>query len=113
MASVAAVLFVGCGKATSTDGSAANATQAEALRKEIASLKTKLANAQSRLDSLRDQLNGVDAPGVAVGLSAPEIIEELMEIKVSSENRRSIQRRIYYLLESLYEQGEAAVPHIR
>ncbi len=113
MVSVAAVLFVGCGKATSTDGSAANATQAEALRKEIASLKTKLANAQSRLDSLRDQLNGVDAPGVAVGLSAPEIIEELMEIKVSSENRRSIQRRIDYLLESLYEQGEAAVPHIR
>ena len=113
MLSVAAVLFVGCGKATSTDGSAANATQAEALRKEIASLKTKLANAQSRLDSLRDQLNGVDAPSVADGLSAPEIIEELMEIKVSSENRRSIQRRIDYLLESLYEQGEAAVPHIR
>jgi hypothetical protein len=113
MLSVAAVLFVGCGKATSTDGSAANATQAEALRKEIASLKTKLANAQSRLDSLRDQLNGVDAPSVADGLSAPEIIEELMEIKVSSENRRSIQRRIDYLLESLYGQGEAAVPHIR
>ena len=113
MVSVAAVLFVGCGKATSTDGSAANATQAEALRKEIASLKTKLANAQSRLDSHRDQLNGVDAPSVADGLSAPEIIEELMEIKVSSENRRSIQRRIHYLLENLYEQGEAAVPHIR
>ena len=113
MLSVAAVLFVGCGKATSTDGSAANATQAEALRKEIASLKTKLANAQSRLDSLRDQLNGVDAPSVADGLSAPEIIEELMEIKVSTENRRSIQRRIDYLLESLYGQGEAAVPHIR
>ena len=43
MLSVAAVLFAGCGKATSTDDSAANATQAEALRKEIASLKTKLA----------------------------------------------------------------------
>ena len=113
MVSLAAVLFVGCGKATSTDGSAANATQAEALRKEIASLKTKMANAQSRLDSLRDQLNGVDAPSDADGLSAPEIIEELMEIKVSSENRRSIQRRIDYLLESLYGQGEAAVPHIR
>ena len=49
MISVSAVLFVGCGKAPSTDGSAANAIQAEALRKEVDSLKAKLANAQSRL----------------------------------------------------------------
>ena len=32
MISVSAVLFVGCGKAPSTDGAAANAIQAEALR---------------------------------------------------------------------------------
>ena len=33
MISVSAVLFIGCGKAPSTDGPAANAIQAEVLRK--------------------------------------------------------------------------------
>ena len=62
MISVSAVLFVGCGKAPSTDGSAANAIQAEALRKEVDSLKAKLANAQSRLESLLEQINDGGAP---------------------------------------------------
>ena len=113
MISVSAVLFVGCGKAPSTDGSAANAIQAEALRKEVDSLKTKLANAQSRLDSLREQINDSGVPLSNGGMSVPEILDELIEIKLSSKNRRSVQRRLSYLFESLALQGDAAVPLIR
>ena len=113
MISVSAVLFVGCGKAPSTDGSAANAIQAEALRKEVASLKIKLANAQSRLDSLREQINGGGAPLTTGGMSVPEILDELIDIKLGSKNRRRVQRRLSYLFESLALQGDAAVPLIR
>ena len=113
MISVSAVLFVGCGKAPSTDGSAANAIQAEALRKEVDSLKAKLANAQSRLESLREQINDGGVPLSNGGMSVPEILDELIEIKLSSKNRLRVQRRLSYLFESLALQGDAAVPLIR
>ena len=113
MIAVSAVLFIGCGEAPSTDGPAANAIQAEVLRKEVASLKIKLANAQSRLDSLRDQINDGGAPLTAGLMSVPEILDELIEIKLGSKNRRSVQRRLSYLFESLALQGDAAVPLIR
>jgi len=113
MISVSAVLFIGCGKAPSTDAPAANAIQAEALRKEVASLKIKLANAQSRLDSLRDQINDGGAPLTNGLMSVPEILDELIEIKLVSKNRSSVQRRLSYLFESLALQGNAAVPLIR
>ncbi len=113
MISVSAVLFIGCGKAPSTDAPAVNAIQVEALRKEVASLKIKLANAQSRLDSLREQINGGGASLSNGGMSVPEILDELIDIKLSSKNRRSVQRRLSYLFESLALQGDAAVPLIR
>ena len=113
MIAVSAVLFIGCGEAPSTDGPAANAIQAEVLRKEVASLKIKLANAQLRLDSLRDQMNDGGAPLTAGLMSVPEILDELIEIKLGSKNRRSVQRRLSYLFESLALQGDAAVPLIR
>ena len=113
MISVSAVLFIGCGKAPPTDGPAANAIQAEVLRKEVDSLKIKLANAQSRLDSLRDQINDGGAPLTTGLMSVPEILDELIEIKLGSKNRRSVQRRLSYLFESLALQGDAAVPLIR
>ena len=113
MISVSAVLFIGCGKAPSTDAPAANAIQTEVLRKEVASLKIKLANAQSRLDSFREQINGGGAPLTTGGMSVPEILDELIEIKLSSKNRRRVQRRLSYLFESLALQGDAAVPLIR
>lgn len=108
----ATILFVGCGKAP-TDGSATEAGQVEALRKEAASLKSKLASAQSHIDSLRSELNSGDAQDVSGGLSTPDILDELMEIKLTSGNRQKIQRRINFLFESLSEKGETAVPHIR
>lgn len=43
----------------------------------------------------------------------PEILDELIEIKLSSKNRRRVQRRLSYLFESLALQGDAAVPLIR
>ncbi|SVE26530.1 uncharacterized protein METZ01_LOCUS479384, partial [marine metagenome] len=113
MISVSAVLYVGCGKAPSTDAPAANAIRTEALRKEVASLKIKLANAQSRLESLREQINGGGAPLATGGMSVPEILDELMETRLDSKNRSRIQRRLSYLFESLALQGDAAVPLIR
>ena len=113
MISVSAVLFIGCGKAPSTDDPAANTIQAEVLRKEVASLKIKLENAQLRLDSLRDQINDGGAPLTNGLMSVPEILDELIEIKLVSKNRSSVQRRLSYLFESLALQGNAAVPLIR
>jgi hypothetical protein len=83
------------------------------LRKEVASLKIKLENAQLRLDSLRDQINDGGAPLTNGLMSVPEILDELIEIKLVSKNRSSVQRRLSYLFESLALQGNAAVPLIR
>ena len=109
---VPAILFVGCGKAP-IDHSSTEANQVKALRKEAASLKSKLASAQAAIDSLRLELNSTVTPSDYRGLSATNIIDELMEIKLTSGNRGRIQRRINFLFESLSQQGEVAVPHIR
>ena len=105
-------LTTGCGQAPS-GSSTANAGQLEALEKERDSLKAKLATAQSRIGDLRAQLNSGGPTVVDSGLSAPDIIEELMQIKMTTADRRAVQRRINFLLESLVEQGDASVPHIR
>jgi hypothetical protein len=46
-------------------------------------------------------------------MAVPEILGELIEIKLVSKNRSSVQRRLSYLFESLALQGDAAVPLIR
>ncbi len=111
--SAAMILTVGCGQAPDTGESSENPANAEALQKENASLKKQLGDARSRIDSLRAQLNGASAPVVDGGLSAEEIIDELMNVKLTSKNRRSVERRVQFLFESLIQQGDAAVPHIR
>jgi hypothetical protein len=108
----AIILMVGCGRAPIGDPSV-DTDQIETLRKEAASLKSKLASTQSHIDNLRLELNNGDAQDVSGGLSAPDILDELMEIKLTSGNRGRIQRRINFLFESLSQQGEVAVPHIR
>jgi len=111
--SAAMILTVGCGQAPDTGESSENSANAEALQKENASLKKQLADTRSRIDSLRAQLNGASAPVVDGGLSAEEIIDELMNVKLTSKNRRAAERRVQFLFESLIQQGDAAVPHIR
>ena len=113
LAWAALVLSVGCGQAPPAVDPGADASRAEALRKEVASLKAKLAKAQSRLDSLRDQLDSGDAALAEGGLSVPEILEELTKTSLTSKNRKQAQRRLNYLFESLALQGDAAVPLIR
>jgi len=107
-----AVLIAGCGEVP-TDNTSADAAQVESLKREAASLKSKLASAKERLESLRLELNSTTAPGDSGMLSAKNILDELVETNMTSGNSRKIQRRIDFLLESLLEQGEAAVPHIR
>lgn len=109
----AVILVVGCGQAPGSGESSANSANAEALQKENASLKKQLVDARSRIDSLRAQLNGADAPVVDGGMSAEEIIDELMNVKLTTKNRRAAERRVQFLFESLIQQGDAAVPHIR
>ncbi len=111
--SAAMIVTVGCGQAPDTGESSENSANAEALQKENASLKKQLADTRSRIDSLRAQLNGASAPVVDGGLSAEEIIDELMNVKLTSKNRRAAERRVQFLFESLIQQGDAAVPHIR
>jgi len=111
--SAAMILTVGCGQAPDTGESSENSANAEALQKENASLKKQLADTRSRIDSMRAQLNGASAPVVDGGLSAEEIIDELMNVKLTSKNRRAAERRVQFLFESLIQQGDAAVPHIR
>ena len=50
---------------------------------------------------------------VAVGPSADEILDELTNLKMTSANKKAMQRRISFLLESLKERGDASVPVIR
>ena len=59
-----AILFVSCGKAP-IDDSSTEANQIEALRKQAASLKSKLASTQSHIDNLRLELNNGDAQDVS------------------------------------------------
>ena len=83
------------------------------LERQIELQKSRLAKAKSRIAELQIEL-GPDAELVVQGgyRSAPEIIEELMELKMTAA-RRVNQRRLGFLFESLAEQGDAAVPHIR
>ena len=107
------VFPVGCGEAPPAVDSNANTARAEALRKEISSLNAKLDSAQSRVDRLRDQIDSGEAPPAEGGLSVPEILDELMRFRLTSNNRNKEQRRLNYLFESLVLQGDAAVPLIR
>ena len=83
------------------------------LERQIELQKSRLAKAKSRIAELQIEL-GPDAELVVQGgyRSAPEIIEELMELKMTAA-RRVNQRRLGFLFESLVEQGDTAVPHIR
>ena len=83
------------------------------LERQIELQKIRLAKAKSRIAELQIEL-GPDAELVVQGgyRSAPEIIEELMELKMIAA-RRVNQRRLGFLFESLAEQGDTAVPHIR
>lgn len=104
---------VGCSRAPATGDPSAAAGDVEALEREAASLKSQLADTRSRIDDLRLELNSGGSTAVTGNLSTPEIIGELLEIKLTSGNRRAVQRRMGYLFESLAGRGDAAVPHIR
>ena len=104
-------LVVGCGQAPGS-GNSDDAAKIDALEQQNEKLKASLAKAQKRIGDLLADRGGTTTV-VQAGLSVPEILDELREIKMTSENKSSVQRRINFLLESLVEQGDASVPHIR
>jgi len=109
----ALVFCAGCGQTPPTADPKADLARAEALKKEIASLKIKLANANSRLKSLQEQIDSGQTPPLTGGMSVSEILDELMQTSMSSTNRSRVRRRLSYLFESLALEGDAAVPLIR
>ncbi len=107
------LLLTACGQApqesiSNTDAEIAN------LERQIESLKDRLAKVKSRIAELQIELGVGGEPVVQGGYrSAPEIIEELMGLKMTAANRRAVQRRLSFLFESLAKQGDTAIPHIR
>ena len=107
------LLLIACGQTpqdsiSNTDAEIAN------LERQIESLKGRLAKVKSRIAELQIELGAGGEPVVQGGYrSAPEIIEELMGLKMTAANRRAVQRKLSFLFESLAEQGDAAIPDIR
>ena len=102
---------VGCGQAPNSQDSA-DASKMEALEKQNELLKASLKKRQEDLDEARaDNLGSTTV--VAAGPSADEILDELTNLKMTSTNKKAMQRRISFLLESLKERGDASVPVIR
>ena len=110
---MALAMLLGCGQSPSKHAVVDHANEVDALKKQVEATKAQLGDLQSQIDDLMLDL-GSDAGPVVVGvyLSVSEIIEELMELKITSSNRRSARRRLDFLLESIAGQGKDAVPHI-
>ena len=110
---LAVAMLLGCGQPSGEDAVADHAAEADDLRKQVAAKKADLDDVNSEINELLLEL-GSDAGPSVVGSyrSVPEIIEELMELKINSSNRRSARRRLGFLFESIAGQGKDAVPHI-
>jgi len=108
-----AAMMLGCGQSPNKNATSDHAAEAARLEREVAALNTRLSDANSQVEELLIELGSDAGPAVAGAYrSVPEIIDELMELKITSSNRRTARRRLGFLLESIAEQGEDAVPHI-
>ena len=86
---LAVAMLLGCGQPSGEDAVADHAAEADDLRKQVAAKKADLDDVNSEINELLLEL-GSDAGPSVVGSyrSVPEIIEELMELKNNSSNRR-------------------------
>jgi len=108
-----ATLLIGCGQSSMDTPAVDHSAEVADLERHISELNRRLEKSRLQVIELSVELGREAGPAVVGGYrSAPEIIEELMELKITSTNRNQERRRIGFLLESLAEQGEAAVPHI-
>ena len=106
-------LAIGCGQSSVDSTAVDHAAEVADLDRQVSELNRRLDESRLRVRELSIELGADAGPAVVGGYrSAPEIIEELMELKITSTNRNQARRRLGFLLESLAEQGEAAVPHI-
>lgn len=110
---MAAGFLSGCGQPP-VETSGTDPQRLQLLETEISQLRQQLDRARRQVDELEAELAGTPQAVVQEsGRSTQEILDELKEIKMTGENRRSVQRRINFLLESLMEKGPATVPSIR
>ena len=108
-----AAMMLGCGQSPNKNATIDHAAEAARLEREVAALNARLSDANSQVEELLIELGSDAGPAVAGAYrSVPEIIDELMELKITSSNRRTARRRLGFLLESITEQGEDAVPRI-
>ena len=106
-------LLIACGQAPQKNTSNRN-VEITNLERQIESLKSRLAKLKPRIAELQIELGAGSEPVVQRGYrSAPDIIEELMGIKMTASNRLAAQRRLSFLFESLAEHGDKAVPYIQ
>ena len=110
---LALAMLLGCGQPSGGDAVVDHAAKVDDLRKQVAAKKADLDGVNSEINELLLELGSDAGPSVLGSYrSVPEIIEELMELKITTANRRKARRRLGFLLESIAGQGKDAVPHI-
>ena len=106
-------LLIACGQAPQKNTSNRD-VEITNLERQIESLKGRLAKLKPRIAELQIELGAGSEPVVQRGYrSAPDIIEELIGIKMTASNRLAGHRRLSFLFESLAEHGDKAVPYIQ
>ena len=84
---LALAMLLGCGQPSGGDAVVDHAAEADDLRKQVAAKKADLNEVNSEINELLLEL-GSDAGPSVVGSyrSVPEIIEELMDLKITTAN---------------------------
>ncbi len=105
---ILAVLVSACGKSGKTGGQAeANTTE---INQQIVELRKQLARAKAEAGRVEVIETKVEVPMAPTLPSAESVIEKLT--KLDASDKRTLRRAVYYL-ETLVDQGDAAIPAIR
>jgi len=105
---ILAVLVSACGKSGKTDQEAE--TNTREIDQQIVELRKQLAQAKAEAGRVEVIETKVEVPMAPILPSAESVIETLT--KLDASDKRTLRRAVYYL-ETLVDQGDAAIPAIR
>ena len=105
---ILAVLVSACGKSGKTDQEAE--TNTREIDQQIVELRKQLAQAKAEAGRVEVIETKVEVPMAPTLPSAESVIEKLT--KLDASDKRTLRRAVYYL-ETLVDQGDAAIPAIR
>lgn len=91
-------------------GSANSSGDTTALEAKVASLNKQLKQAQAKAGRVEVIETKIEVPVASALPSAESVIEKLT--KLDASDKRTLRRAVYYL-ETLVDQGDAAIPAIR